>query len=68
MDNEVKKTLLNLLKTANEKGIKNDATFYKLTDIEHLLYYQMEQDEYNTNVVEMLIAVKAILAKIENEN
>lgn len=40
MEKETKKTLLKLLKFANEKGI-NETTFYKLNDIEDLLFYIM---------------------------
>jgi hypothetical protein len=71
MEKETKKTLLNLLTIANEKGI-NETTFYKLNDIEDLLYYLMTNEEYNKDVVEMQIAVKAQIAvmaiKEQNNN
>lgn len=71
MEKETKKTLLNLLKIANEKGV-NETAFYKLNDIEDLLYYLMQNEEYNKDIIEMLIAVKAQIAlmaiKEQNKN
>lgn len=71
MEKETKKTLLNLLSSANEKGI-NETAFYKLNDIEDLLYYLMSNEEYNKDIVEMQIAVKAQIAlmaiKEQNKN
>ena len=71
MEKETKKTLLNLLTLANEKGI-NETAFYKLNDIEDLLYYLMSNEEYNKDIVEMQIAVKAQIAlmaiKEQNKN
>ena len=71
MEKETKKTLLNLLKFANEKGI-NETVFYKLNDIEDLLYYLMQNEEYDKDIIEMLIAVKAQIAvmalKEQNNN
>lgn len=71
MEKETKKTLLNLLTLANEKGI-NETAFYKLYDIEDLLYYIMSNEEYNKDVIEMQIAVKAQIAvmaiKEQNKN
>lgn len=71
MEKETQKTLLNLLTLANEKGI-NDTAFYKLNDIEDLLYYIMSNEEYNKEIVEMQIAVKAQIAvmaiKEQNKN
>ena len=71
MEKETKKTLLNLLTIANEKGI-NETAFYKLNDIEDLLFYIMSNEEYNKDVVEMQIAVKAQIAlmaiKEQNKN
>lgn len=71
MEKETKKTLLNLLTLANKKGI-NETIFYKLNDIEDLLYYLMSNEEYNKDIVEMQIAVKAQIAvmaiKEQNNN
>lgn len=71
MEKETKKTLLNLLTLANEKGV-NKTAFYKLNDIEDLLYYLMSNEEYNKDIVEMQIAVKAQIAvmaiKEQNNN
>lgn len=71
MEKETKKTLLNLLTLANEKGI-NETVFYKLNDIEDLLYYLMSNEEYNKDIVEMQIAVKSQIAlmaiKEQNKN
>lgn len=71
MEKETKKTLLNLLTLANKKGI-NETVFYKLNDIEDLLYYLMSNEEYNKDIVEMQIAVKAQIAvmaiKEQNNN
>ena len=71
MEKETKKTLLNLLTLANEKGV-NETAFYKLNDIEDLLFYLMQNEEYNKDIIEMQIAVKAQIAvmalKEQNNN
>lgn len=60
-----------MLTLANEKGI-NETVFYKLNDIEDLLYYLMSNEEYNKDIVEMQIAVKSQIAlmaiKEQNKN
>ena len=46
MNDDVKKSLIDLIRKVNEKGIKNDAVLYKLVEIEELLYYKIQNDCY----------------------